>query len=195
MRPSVSEAAALARLPVVVETIGGRYIFIRQLPVAATFWKGCFWGYPTQTKIKKPCNSRCFFTDFGSVPGSQFFKIAIQADRAPRPSGTNSNRRQTKRRFDDAAQRRRSPFRATPKGRGRRPSNPSAGTNLQKIYRQLPSADLPDGRTPYPNAGCSSITRFALAHLTRAVCGERQSNGLAETKRQPPRKYQTPELC
>ena len=25
----------------------------RQCPAAATFWKGCFWGYPTQTKIKK----------------------------------------------------------------------------------------------------------------------------------------------
>src|SRR5580698_5990823 len=32
--------------------------------------------------------------------------------------GVNSNRRQTTSRFDDAAQRRRSPFRATPKGRG-----------------------------------------------------------------------------
>jgi hypothetical protein len=43
---------------------------IRQRPGAATFWKGCFWGYPYQTEFRNSINCRSFLQEFGSVPRS-----------------------------------------------------------------------------------------------------------------------------
>ena len=43
---------------------------VRQRPGAATFWRGCFWGYRYPTEIRNRLNCRCFLHDFESVPGS-----------------------------------------------------------------------------------------------------------------------------
>jgi hypothetical protein len=48
------------------------FSLIRQRPAAATFWKGCFWGYRIRAEIKKRINYWAFSHDFDSVPGSQY---------------------------------------------------------------------------------------------------------------------------
>src|ERR1700683_979014 len=55
------------------------FSLIRQRPAAATFWKGCFWGYRIRAEIKKRINYWAFSHDFGSVPGSQININKIQS--------------------------------------------------------------------------------------------------------------------
>jgi hypothetical protein len=82
---------------------------------------GVLLGVSEPDEIRNRLNCRCFPHDFGSVPGSQDLRNFQMTPTAfPGSSAPNSNRRQTTSRFDDAAQRQRSPFRATPSARERR---------------------------------------------------------------------------
>src|ERR1700742_1294449 len=76
-----------------------------------------------------------------------------------RRAALRSNPRHKQDGFDDAAQRRRSPFRATPKGGARSANNPSAGTNLQKKFLLRFGVEQLSGRTPDINKTGSTTPR------------------------------------
>jgi len=104
------------------------------------FLEGYHWGYQCLGGIKNPTNRRPFLVDCRSVPGANFLKNPIQADRVPRLVVPNSNRRHKPDGSTTWPQAKLSAgglATATRRARRAAPSNPSRGANKINKLRGL----------------------------------------------------------